>query len=139
MRACRKVPLTVGIAHKYAQGRPQRDYLVTPIPSDKKRTEKDFYRELEEARPKVLGALLDAVIEALGNLVRVELKEKPRMADFAVWVTAAEQALGWKSGAFMRAYSRDRSEIDETTLANYPVAEGLTSVRQSLRRVVRAT
>lgn len=98
---------------------------LPPIPEDDKRTEKDFYGDLEKARPKVLGALLDAVSAALGNLDRVQLKEKPRMADFAVWVAAAEEALGWKRGAFMRAYSRNRSEADEIALANDPVTEAV--------------
>jgi hypothetical protein len=98
---------------------------LPPIPSDERRTEKDFYRELEEARPKVLGALLDALSAALGNLDRVELKEKPRMPDFAVWVVAAEEALGWERGAFMRAYSGNRTEANEIALANDPVAEAV--------------
>jgi hypothetical protein len=98
---------------------------LPPIPSGKKRTEKEFYRELETARPKVLGALLDAVSAALGNLDRVELKEKPRMGDFAVWVAAAEEALGWERGAFMRAYTGNRADANEIALANDPVAEAV--------------
>ena len=66
---------------------------LPPIPPEKKRTERMFYRELEAVRPRVLGALLDAASAALRNLDRVELRELPRMADFAVWVAAAEEAL----------------------------------------------
>jgi hypothetical protein len=106
-----------------------RDRSITielpPIPSDERRTEKTLYRELGEARPKVLGALLDAVSAALGNLDRVELMEKTRMADFAVWVAAAEEALGWERGAFMRAYTGNRAEANEIALANDLVAEAV--------------
>ena len=98
---------------------------LPPIPSNKKRTEKEFYRELEEARPKLMGALLDAVSAALGNLDRVDLEEKPRMADFAVWMVAAEEALGWERGAFMQAYTGNRAEANEIALANDPVAEAV--------------
>ena len=98
---------------------------LPPIPSDERRTEKTLYQELKEARPKVLGALLDAVSAALNNLDRVELREKPRMPDFAVWVAAAEEALGWERGAFMRAYTGNRVEANEIALANDPVAEAV--------------
>jgi hypothetical protein len=55
---------------------------LPPISPEKKRTERVFYRDLEKARPKVLGALLNAVSAALRTLERVELEELPRMADF---------------------------------------------------------
>ena len=95
---------------------------LPPIPPDKKRTEREFYRELEAVRPKVLGVLLDAVSAALRNLYRVELRELPRMADFAVWVAAAEETLPWESGAFMSAYTGNRLEADELALDSDSVA-----------------
>src|SRR5262249_9397930 len=36
--------------------------------------------------------------------------ERPRMADFAVFVTAAEAALGWAPGDFMAAYTSNQHE-----------------------------
>ena len=101
---------------------------LPPIPPEKKRTEREFYRQLEEARPLVLGALLDAVSSALRNLDRVELVMLPRMADFAVWVTAAEEALGWEPGAFMDAYAGNRTEATELALDNDPVAGALRAI-----------
>ncbi len=95
---------------------------LPPIPPDEKRTEREFYRELEAVRPKVLGVLLDAVSAALRNLDQVELRELPRMADFAVWVAAAEKTLPWESGAFMSAYTGNRLEADELALDSDPVA-----------------
>lgn len=86
------------------------------LPPEKKRTERDFYRELEAVRPRALGALLDAVSAALSNLDRVELEELPRMADFAVWVSAAEEALPWESGEFMEAYAGNRTEAEAHSL-----------------------
>ncbi|PLS83288.1 MAG: hypothetical protein CYG60_22185, partial [Actinobacteria bacterium] len=95
---------------------------LPPIPPGKKRTERRFYRELEAVRPKVLGALLDAVSAALRNLDQVELEELPRMADFATWVAAAEEALPWPAGAFVDAYAGNRAEADESALDADPVA-----------------
>jgi len=55
------------------------------IPEDKRRQESDLNRAFDKARPRILGALLDAAVCALRNQHTVELPLKPRMADFAVW------------------------------------------------------
>src|SRR5215211_6323917 len=107
------------------------------IPSDKKRTEKYFYRELEEARPKVLGALLGAVSEALGNLARVELKEKPRMADFAVWAPAAEQAPGLEERRIHACLLPKPLRGRRDRARKRSGRRGRASARRSPRRVVR--
>jgi len=80
----------------------------------------------EEVRPRILGALFDAVGSALRNLDRVRLEEYPRMADFAAWVTAAEEALGWEPGAFMEAYADNRRRASEAVLENDAVAAALS-------------
>src|SRR5262249_37292244 len=51
----------------------------------------------------------------------VVLDRKPRMADFAVWVTACEDAL-WKKGTFTGAYTGNIEEAVETVLENDQVA-----------------
>jgi len=38
------------------------------------------------------------------------------MADFATWAVAAEPALGWPDGAFLRAYSGNRASAHELAL-----------------------
>jgi Domain of unknown function (DUF3854) len=95
------------------------------IPPGERCTERGFNRELEEARPVVLGALLDAASAALRNLDSVRLDQPPRMADFAVWVTAAERALGWEPAAFMDAYAGNRSAATGLALDDDPVAEAI--------------
>ncbi len=100
---------------------------LPPIPPSERRTEREFNRELEEARPAVFGALLDGVSAALHNAGRVELAQRPRMADFAEWVVAAEGDLGWKVGAFMGAYAGNRGAATGAALDEDPVA---TAVRE---------
>lgn len=89
---------------------------LPPIPDEKRSDEKRLWEELEKNRPRILGALFDAVSTALGNVDRVELACKPRMADFAMWAIAAERALPWTAGAFMEAYTGNRQEAVELTL-----------------------
>jgi hypothetical protein len=79
---------------------------LEPIPPSKRRTEAEFWHAFEEVRPRIFGALLDAVSVALRNLPKITLPELPRMADFYTWATAAEPGLGWPAGTFAGAYSR---------------------------------
>jgi hypothetical protein len=83
---------------------------LSEITDGRRRDEKELWQQFEKIRPRVLGALLDAVSCALKNLPHTRLDSKPRMADFALWVTAAEPALGWKPGAFLQAYNENRAQ-----------------------------
>jgi hypothetical protein len=95
------------------------------LPDEHRRTEEEFWRDFEAIRPRVLGALLDAVSMALRRSHEVELPTLPRMADFARWATAAELALNCKPGAFRRAYERNRSAANQLALEASPVATAL--------------
>jgi hypothetical protein len=66
-----------------------RALLLTlePIPKGRRRSEKDLWVAFEAEHPRILGALLDAVVEGLRRLPNTRLDELPRMADFALWAT----------------------------------------------------
>jgi len=104
------------------------------IPEDRRRTEEDFWREFEEAQPRILGALLDAVSTALRNLPDTRIPRLPRMADFAKWVAAAEPALGWKPGTFLRAYAGNRAGTVDLVLESSPLATTLMELARSERQ-----
>jgi hypothetical protein len=91
--------------------------LTCPVISEgSRRTDADGRRAFEEARPRILGALLDGVACALANRDKVDLEGLPRLADFAVWATAAETALGWPEGAFMDAYWANINAANDVAL-----------------------
>jgi len=94
---------------------------LPPIPEEERKPEGDLWSAFEKARPSILGALLDAVAGALGKVSSLRLERMPRMADFALWATAAEYALGWKPRAFMDAYTGNRREATESALEADPV------------------
>ena len=81
-----------------------------------------FWKEFEEVRPRILGALLSGVSAALNNRQAVKLEKKPRMADFAIWASAAEGVLGFKAGEFSHAYNRNRKEASDIALELSPAA-----------------
>jgi hypothetical protein len=91
------------------------------IEEERRKLETELWAEFERKHPRILGALLTAVSHGLKTLPDVVLDRKPRMADFAVWVTACEGAL-WKKGTFMAAYTGNIQEAVETVLENDQVA-----------------
>ncbi|MHB8459092.1 MAG: bifunctional DNA primase/polymerase [Candidatus Limnocylindrales bacterium] len=86
------------------------------IPDDRRQDEAQFWAAFDREQPAILGALLDAVSGAIGRLDEVQLERAPRMADFARWVVAAEPALGWPTGSFLKAYTGNRDAIHEIAL-----------------------
>ncbi len=105
-------------------------YLAA-IPEEKRRTESTFWKEFEAAQPGILGALLDVVSQALKRLPNTKLEKLPRMADFALWGSAAEEALGWKPGSFMAAYTQNRRDANDLSLEASPVAEAIQKFMSS--------
>jgi hypothetical protein len=58
--------------------------LLEPISDRKRQTEIALHAAFYERRPRILGALLDAVTHGLRDLPHVKLDGLPRMADFAL-------------------------------------------------------
>ena len=87
--------------------------LLPSIGEAERRTEADVLAAYDAARPRVLGALLDALATGLRNLPTTQLATLPRMADFALWVAACESAL-WEPGSFEAVYrdNRDTGQAD---------------------------
>jgi hypothetical protein len=101
------------------------------IPDDKRRTEGEFWAAFEMVRPRILGALLDAVSGAMCELPHTGIQFLPRMADFATWVTAAESTLGWEPGSFLKSYTGNQQEANELTLDASPVVAPLRQFAES--------
>lgn len=96
-----------------------------PIADRQRRDERALWAAFERVRPLILGALLDGVAAALGNLDAVKLDKAPRMADFARWVVAAEPGLRWKPGAFLAAYTQHRDDADADALERSALAQAV--------------
>jgi hypothetical protein len=91
-------------------------------------TERELWQAFEIERPRIFGALLDAIAAALTGHVHVELAQLPRMADFAQWAVAAEDALDLRAGSFMAAYAENRNEANEIALEGSPIGEPLRAL-----------
>lgn len=104
--------------------------LIIDLPEIEQRNrvpESELKERLHSARPRIIGALLDAVAEGLRNCKDVQIRGLPRMADFARWVVACEPALPFKKGEFLAAYQENRLDAIETTLEADPLATAIRS------------
>ena len=92
-----------------------------PITESQRRPENLLWRAFGTALPRILGALLDAAAHGLQALPGVRLERLPRMADFALWITACENAR-WPPVSFEDAYWNNRHSAVENVIDADPVA-----------------
>ncbi|MGE4078426.1 MAG: hypothetical protein AB7F22_23005, partial [Reyranella sp.] len=100
---------------------------LEPIPEERRRSEAELWAAFEAERPRILGVLLDAVVEGLKRLPETHLPRLPRMADFALWATACETAL-WPAGTFWAAYCGNRDEAVEGVIEADPIAAAVRAL-----------
>ena len=94
---------------------------LTPIGEKQRRSEGELWHDFEIARPRILGAMFDAVAVGLRELPRVRFQRLSRMADFSKWAMACETAF-WPAGTFARAYAANRRAAIEDIIDADPVA-----------------
>jgi hypothetical protein len=103
------------------------------LPDQRRRPETELWQQFELARPRILGALLDAVVHGLRMRDRIQFVSLPRMADFAKWATACETAL-WSPCTFRKAYDANRRRAAEDVIDADPIA---ASVRRIMAKQTR--
>jgi hypothetical protein len=100
---------------------------LQPIPEERRRTEQELWAAFDAECPRILGALLDAVVVGLKRLPETRLEKLPRMADFALWATACETAL-WPDGTFWSAYCGNRDAAVEGVIDGDPIATAVRTI-----------
>ena len=97
------------------------------IAEDQRKAESQLWSEFEKVRPGIIGALLTAVSRGLRELPTTKLDKPPRMADFAIWVTACEPAI-WAKGTFAKAYRNNANKAVDGILDGDPVAVAIKTL-----------
>ena len=62
---------------------------LEPILEERRRPEAELRAAFNHERARILGVLLDAMVEGLKRLPDTYLPKLPRMADFALWANRA--------------------------------------------------
>ena len=107
------------------------------IPEKARKTEEEIHGRLDAERPKLLGALLDAVAEGLRSYGNTKLAKLPRMADFARWMVACEKALPWAQGRFIEVCAANRQGVVEESVEADLVASAVRTLMERKTRVDR--
>jgi hypothetical protein len=107
---------------------------LLPIPPSKRKTEDRLMADFETKRPRIFGALLTALSAALRNRNGVDLSEKPRMADFLEFVTAAETGLGLQEGSMVAAYKSYRMEAVLDSIESDDLAAAVSRFMEPIDR-----
>ena len=103
-------------------------FLTLPhLQEERRRAEKEIWRDFNTAQPRILGALLDAASHGLRALPEVRLEQLPRMADFALWAAACETVF-CPSGSFLPAYEVNRRSAIEDVVEADPVAARIRDI-----------
>jgi hypothetical protein len=100
------------------------------ITEEKRLPQAELTAKAEAARPRILGALLTALSQTLAALPNIKPDKLPRMADYALFAIASEQALGLKPGEFVEAFSQSRKESRQVVIESSPVGEAIIQMME---------
>jgi hypothetical protein len=92
------------------------------------RPEAEVWADFNAAKPRTLGALLDAVVYAVSNESSTTVPPRMRMADAARWVAAAEPKLPVAPGTFLAAYAGVRQEGHRATIDGSAIGAALLTL-----------
>ena len=104
---------------------------LAPIPDEKRKPESEFWKAFHQDAGDILGGLLDGLVEAIRSEPEIHLERLPRMADFAIWATAAETAFGYQRGDFVKAFDTKRENAIRLSLDGNVVAMALNRFMES--------
>ncbi|NDF98762.1 MAG: hypothetical protein EB101_07535, partial [Chitinophagia bacterium] len=100
------------------------------IPDHQRRTERELDDSFQEKLPEILAGLYELTAKVLARLHHVELRNPPRMADFARILRAIDYATGWDTfstyGETTRSIVAHVAENDEVGSALLDYAKSLT-------------
>lgn len=93
------------------------------IAESQRKSESDFWKEFDEFRPRILGAMFKVLADAMTIFPTVKLEKLPRMADFARWGYAIAEAIYPGGGMnFIKALESNKLIITEQAIRANPVA-----------------
>ena len=87
--------------------------------------EDDFWMGFSLKHPEILGAIFDALSGALRERHTVELKERPRLADWGLYAAAMYEAQGWGVGRFVSDWQGVEDAQRQGTLDGSMVAQAV--------------
>ena len=102
-----------------------RSVIINLAPPEEYEEDEPLFARFEAARPRLLGALFDIIVQAINQRERLgEIKglESSRMAGFAKWGYAVTSALGIEAKDFIAALESNKHRQHDEVMDTSPVA-----------------
>ncbi len=93
------------------------------IPDVRRRTEEEMWERFWREHPKLLGALLDVLAQAIALKPSLRLSRRPRLADWGEYAAAVYEVMGWGAETFLRDWEEVVKVQNQATLDGSPVAQ----------------
>jgi hypothetical protein len=100
------------------------------ITTDKRIDEATFWEQYNADKPKLFGALLDAIAGTLAELPKIKLDRMPRMADFARIACAYAEWAGIGSDRMLDIIMQNTSRQTQEVLDADPIASAIRDFMQ---------
>ncbi len=109
-------------------------FRLERIAKERRQEERVLWRRFDEARPRILGAIFDALAGALRLREEIVLSGVPRMADFTYWGCAIARALGYAQDEFLRVYYDNIDEQHQEAIEGNVVATVILVLMEERQR-----
>ena len=104
------------------------------ISTKERKEERVLWKEFDEDKPKILGAIFTTLSKAMTIYDTVELDRMGRMADFTRWGYAIAEAAGIGGEAFLDAYINNQSRANEEAVESNPVAAAIIKMMNTVTK-----
>jgi hypothetical protein len=93
-----------------------------------RKTDEMAWSDFNKATPKLLGSLLDGLVEALKTYRSTKVDDMTRMADMCIWATAAAPVYGWNEDTFMDVYKENLRSTHSNAIEASPFGEAIMNM-----------
>jgi hypothetical protein len=97
------------------------------IPKENRRKITDIWNEFERMKPQLLGYIFDMLVKVIQRKKHgsIEIKDHPRMADFAEVAEIISRSMGYPENKFLAAYHKNIGLQTQQALEASPVATAI--------------
>jgi len=93
------------------------------ISDEKREDEGEFWKKFNKDKPYILGAIFKVLSKVLQIVPELKLKQKPRMADYGKYASAAAIALGHNAEIFLSAFAENVKRQNDAAIEASAVAQ----------------
>ncbi len=101
------------------------------IPEDERKEESEVWKDFNDDKPKMLGAIFSTISKAMSIYPDVNLDKLGRMADFTRWGYAIAEVAGIGGEKFLKAYLDNQSKANDEAVNSNPIAVAIIRLMET--------